>query len=267
MCEFCVQHGEGKKWYLEMKNYSRELLAKDGRLAYIEDTRAHFEATHSRWLTALDTVRDIPLVYSFVRRMATRHQKSGHWGQILPVEDVELVLDLQDSIVRLPCLCRSLLKGRTPRYCLGLGVDTSGMLGQYPDYADFEVIDKNEAKQLVHECDAEGLVHSVWTFKTPYIGGLCNCGEDCVAHRVQVKENLLQTMFRAEVVGVVNFDLCNGCKECIPKCRFGALGFSLAKGKAAIAAMKCYGCGVCRAFCSQEAISMVPRTDFKNLPW
>jgi hypothetical protein len=26
MCEFCVQHGEGKQWYLQMKNYSDELL-------------------------------------------------------------------------------------------------------------------------------------------------------------------------------------------------------------------------------------------------
>ena len=25
MCEFCVQHGEGKKWYLQAKNYSEEL--------------------------------------------------------------------------------------------------------------------------------------------------------------------------------------------------------------------------------------------------
>src|SRR4030042_4554897 len=26
MCEFCTQHGEGKQWYLQMKNYSNELL-------------------------------------------------------------------------------------------------------------------------------------------------------------------------------------------------------------------------------------------------
>ena len=26
MCEFCTEHGEGKKWYLQMKNYSEELL-------------------------------------------------------------------------------------------------------------------------------------------------------------------------------------------------------------------------------------------------
>jgi hypothetical protein len=26
MCEFCTEHGEGKTWYLQMKNYSNVLL-------------------------------------------------------------------------------------------------------------------------------------------------------------------------------------------------------------------------------------------------
>ena len=26
MCEFCLKHGEGKKWYLRAANYSREMM-------------------------------------------------------------------------------------------------------------------------------------------------------------------------------------------------------------------------------------------------
>lgn len=29
MCEFCTQHGEGKIWYLQMKNYAQELLSEE----------------------------------------------------------------------------------------------------------------------------------------------------------------------------------------------------------------------------------------------
>jgi len=29
MCEFCTQHGEGRKWYLQMKNYSDVLLHEE----------------------------------------------------------------------------------------------------------------------------------------------------------------------------------------------------------------------------------------------
>ena len=31
MCEFCTEHGEGKKWYLQMKNYSKELEHEEPR--------------------------------------------------------------------------------------------------------------------------------------------------------------------------------------------------------------------------------------------
>jgi len=29
MCEFCTAHGEGQKWYLQMRNYQEELLHAD----------------------------------------------------------------------------------------------------------------------------------------------------------------------------------------------------------------------------------------------
>ena len=29
MCEFCTKHGEGKKWYLQMKNYADVLLHEE----------------------------------------------------------------------------------------------------------------------------------------------------------------------------------------------------------------------------------------------
>ena len=35
MCEFCVKHGDGKKWYLAMENYSRELLHQQKRIGYM----------------------------------------------------------------------------------------------------------------------------------------------------------------------------------------------------------------------------------------
>ncbi|MBM4326659.1 MAG: 4Fe-4S dicluster domain-containing protein [Deltaproteobacteria bacterium] len=268
MCEFCHKHGEGKRWYLEMKNYSRELLAQGGRVGFIDDTRAHFEAKYSRLLTGLDAVRNIPVAYGFIRRMAERFQKNEHWGQIVPIEDIELIIDFQDSIVRLPCRCRTLTTGaREARYCFGLGVDQMNILGKYPDYSNVELVDKEEAKRLMRTFDREGLIHSIWTFKTPYIGGLCNCDHDCVAYRVQVKQNLMRTMFRAEYVAQVDRDLCTGCRACRMQCHFGAIRISYASGKAVIDTRQCYGCGVCRVACPADAITLERRADSPDLPW
>jgi hypothetical protein len=41
MCEFCHQHGEGKKWYLQAKNYSDDLLADINRRKIISDFSYH----------------------------------------------------------------------------------------------------------------------------------------------------------------------------------------------------------------------------------
>jgi len=250
-----------------MQNYSRELVAQKKRREFIEHTRAHFEAKYSKLLTMLDGVRNIPVVYNFVRRMATRYQKNVHWGQVVPIEDVERIIDLQDSIVRIPCLCRTLNTGREARYCFGLGIDTVDILGKYPDYSTFEVMEKEEAKKLLNSFDEQGMVHSVWTFKTPYIGGLCNCDQDCVPYRVMVKYDMVQTMFRAEYVGQVDWDLCNGCKLCLEYCQFGALLYSNVVAKTTIEMTRCYGCGVCRAACPQEAITLRSRAEVPALPW
>ena len=268
MCEFCTEHGEGKKWYLVMENYSRELFAQKDREKFIENFMADFEADNAKGLKKLDSIRNKSFLFRFIRRMATRRQKAMHFGQVVPIEDVEQIIDMQSSIVRIPCVCRSLMTGRQSRYCFGLGIDPSGILGKYPDYAhSFEVLDKQEAKEMLRSFDEEGLVHSVWTFKTPYIGGLCNCDQDCLAYRIQVKEKLLPTMFRAEYVATVDWDLCSGCKKCISQCQFGAILFSNTHQKANINLMQCYGCGVCRAACDYGAISLKPRSDFAKLPW
>lgn len=82
MCEFCVQHGEGKKWYLVMQNYSRELWGQQKRSHFMEDFGAHFEERIGKTVAQIDAVRDIPLVGRLARQMAVRKEKALHWGQV-----------------------------------------------------------------------------------------------------------------------------------------------------------------------------------------
>jgi ferredoxin len=149
-----------------------------------------------------------------------------------------------------------------------VGFDPTRIAGRYPDYShSLEVLQKEEAKHLMRGYDKQGMMHSIWTFKAPYIGGICNCDQDCLAYRTQVKTNLMQTMFRAEYVGMVNWDACNGCKKCVIHCQFGAIRYSNTMKRVTIEMMQCYGCGVCRAVCGQDAITLMPRTEYAQLPW
>ena len=151
-----------------------------------------------------------------------------HFGQVIPLEDVERIFDLADSITRLPCGCRFISTGKTDkRYCFGLGMDKWGIMGKYPDAASsLEVLDKEEAKRLVREYDAEGLMHSVWTGVTPYVMGVCNCDHDCMAYRGYIEHGGPPDFFRGEDVGEVDWELCTGCKSCVAQCQFGAMNYS-----------------------------------------
>ena len=274
MCEFCTQHGEGKIWYLQMKNYSEELLHADlsTQQRGVVGATTRFEWANRFWqgliMPAITGVTE-PEVAGFAPEPAApptqdeqvAQRKVEHFGQVLPIEDVEQVIDMVDSITRMPCGCRFVTTGKTDkRYCFGFGLDKWGILGKYPAAASsLEVLDKTEAKQYFRKFDQEGLIHSIWTGITPYVVGMCNCDHDCWAYKGYIEMRGAPNFFRAEYVCQVDWEQCTGCKECMSQCQFGAQFYSSALGKVYIDPGRCFGCGVCRAECANDAIRLIPR--------
>ncbi|MHA1661070.1 MAG: ATP-binding protein [Promethearchaeota archaeon] len=188
-------------------------------------------------------------------------KKSIHFGQIVPMEEVEKILDMVDSITRLPCGCRYITTGKSDkRYCFGLGTDVQGVLKNYPDASSsLENLTRAEAKKIIRKFDQEGLIHSVWTSLTPYIGGLCNCDRDCLPYRGYIRDGGGKNFFCSEYVCEIDINKCTGCKQCIKFCQFDAMSHSLPLSKVTIDSRKCFGCGVCRAACPNKAIKIIPR--------
>ncbi len=260
MCEFCVKHGEGQKWYLEMKNYSRELLDQDGRVEFIRHFINTFDDRIPLNLNQLEMLSGTPF-HGLAKPFLTWRQKRDHFGQIVPLEEVEQILEQIDGVVRLSCVCRRVTIGRKEaRYCYALTLDPR-LAAELDDSFSLEVITPAEAIESIRGLDKEGLVHSVWTFKTPYICGLCNCDQDCLAYRIGHARDHLQVMFRGEYVARVKIDACNGCRNCMRQCQYGAIRYSATNKKVEVDPRQCFGCGVCRAACHKDAISLHARSE------
>jgi len=268
MCEFCVKHGEGKRWYLNARNYGEDLASDLRRRRFVRDFFEGFGDYARRTLDNLGRLRKAPgAVQGLVRWQVSRHAKKQHFGQVLPIEELEQVFKIVNSVVRIPCVCRRVTRGKEARYCFGISMspdfkyaqDLDSSYWNGPDSAGLELISRGEALGLMRDFEREGLVHSVWTFLTPFIGGICNCDRsDCLAMISTVGHDL-SVMFRGHFLASVDWEKCKGCRSCMRQCQFGAIGYSATAGKCFVDTQVCYGCGVCRVVCKQEAISLRER--------
>ncbi len=272
MCQFCLKHGEGKQWYLQAKNYSEDLLSDVRRRRFIEEFFSDSKAlaASAEQLNRLDGAPGF--VRRMVSRLTSRKMKKVHFGQVVPVEEVQRIFEFVNSIVRVSCICRRATLGQEKRYCYAVSLGPNGgklaeilrdvdesYLGG-PDVEHLECLSKEQAVSAFREHEKEGLCHTVWTFHAPFIGGLCNCDRsDCLAMRATVGHSV-PVMFRAEYVAEVNADQCVGCRECMRLCQFGAIGYSASSRKAVIEKRFCYGCGVCRSGCKAGAIRLEKRS-------
>jgi Pyruvate/2-oxoacid:ferredoxin oxidoreductase delta subunit len=273
MCQFCTKHGEGKRWYLSAKNYSEDLVSDLGRRKMITEFFGHPEVLAD----AVGRLKRLDQAPAFVRRVLgwriSNRMKKVHFGQVVPIEEVGRILDFVTSVVRLPCVCRRATLKSEQRYCYGISMGPQGgrmmeiireidpgyLLG--PDNTGLEILTKEEALEAMRGHEREGLCHTVWTFVPPFIGGICNCDRsDCLAMRATVTHSV-PVMFRAEYLALADEDLCDGCRNCMRLCQFGAMGYSAARKKVEIDPRRCYGCGICRALCKKDAITLRPRSE------
>ena len=272
MCEFCLKHGEGKKWYLQAKNYSDDLLSDIHRRKLIEKFFSNPEA-FGRDAQRIGHLEKAPsFIRAIISRIITRKMKNDHFGQVVPIEEIEQIFGFVNTIVRVACFCRHVTLGEEKRYCYGISLAANGgKLGEIldglddsfisgPDRAGLETLSKDEAISAFRSHELDGICHTVWTFQTPFIGVVCNCDRsDCLTMRATVSHKV-PVMFRAEYVADVNPDECTGCRECMRVCQFDAIIHSASNKKAVIDQRLCYGCGVCRSVCKKNAIRLQDRT-------
>lgn len=269
MCEFCTKHGDGKIWYKNVRNYANDLAADLARRTYIRD---FFQSTIRDGFVTLGRLETL---FNKKRRLRptlitkiVNKAKAEHFGQVLPIEEIQGIVRQAETVVRMPCACRWVAQNNEKRCCYGVSYSANAWYQnldmRYFGKAEGECLEylaKEEAIRQMERLEEEGAIHTIWTMITPFIGTICNCtARECLGLRT-LRSVHVETIARAEQVALVESHVCNGCGVCEDVCQFDAIASRLFDGKtvATISSRQCFGCGLCRNSCPHKAISLADR--------
>jgi ferredoxin len=271
MCQFCVEHGEGKKWYLQASNYAFDLESDLKRREYMVHFVKEFDTSRAMAISGMEVLGRLPGPLERLGKSAFgKRMRPIHFGQPVPIEECEQIFDITTSIVSVPCVCRR-FAGTTPEeVCLLVTTQPVDPVLEegFRDYADgpetsdFGRLTKAEAMVLLRQCEERGLMHSVWTFLTPFIGAICNCNLEsgCMAMKL-TRGYSAPLMWRGEWVARLEEQSCTACGSCVRVCPFGALSSNGTAGarRVTLDERACWGCGICRYACGSGALSLADR--------
>jgi NAD-dependent dihydropyrimidine dehydrogenase PreA subunit len=265
MCDYCVEHGAGKKWYLEASNYMRNIRIDDKkRRKFTTDFIEHFMTVYESFEKTgkLNQVMKDANPNWFKKKAYSWYFKTKHSGQVIPKEEAKLVLDIAGQISLIPCVCRFANAGEKHNLCMMFMHIPDDFYGarRFDRIRDVESLTIEDAQTKIDEFAEKGYVQTVWTFLTPHIAAICNCDYPyCTAIRGRRHTGIKRNLYKAEFMAEINEDNCCACGECVSKCQFGAFSISQSHGTAIINSYDCFGCGVCREVCDYDAISLVAR--------
>jgi len=285
MCNWCMKHGAGGKWYLNARNYSDQ-LAKDLDLEeYLTEQWSNFETVFIRKIMGISSIGlgyklKMPIVGRVIRWNAEKmiHSESknrnpfradGHFGQVLPLEDAKLILSnlAAEPIIENYCMCRLMQRGVKEVCCINFGV-LSGVIEKLPRFIPENTklrLDREEAIARLEKHNRAGRVSTVWFQPVPYVCAICSCETpQCGGLRLRNDFGLM-SVYKGEYLIHLDPDMCQGCKLCVSMCQFGALRYSPSLKRVLVDNMKCFGCGLCRHACKFDALQLVPREEVPGL--
>ncbi len=118
-------------------------------------------------------------------------------------------------------------------------------------YGQARQISYDEAVELLKQCNAEGLIHSI-----DIDGCICNCCQDCCPNLIGIHQFKTKTFIASPFMPQIDPDKCSACSSCVDACPLGALKLNdIAEVNKDI----CVGCAVCIPTCDVKAMKLVRR--------
>jgi ferredoxin len=279
MCELCMKHGAGKKWYLNAQHYSDEIVEKYNLRDYLMEQYKNFEQVSVRKVhgfnaVGLDYKLRMPIIGRIIKSAAQKMLHStkppvnplraeGHIGQVVPLEDGIAILEecAAEPMINKNCMCRYMSRGEKEACCINFGV-MSEILEKLPRFIpekDKFHLTRHEAIERFTANNRKGYIGTIWFGPFPYINNLCSCANpECAGIRPRLDFDIF-SIYKAEYAIQLDRQKCSDCMICVSKCPFKAFTFDRPAKEVRLDINKCYGCGVCRHFCPDDALHLSPR--------
>ncbi|TFG99025.1 MAG: hypothetical protein E4H14_20515, partial [Candidatus Thorarchaeota archaeon] len=128
MCEYCVQHGAGEKWYLNARNLSKELATSDLMRDFNEGYFSRNVPPGPDGFSDRASRIARPVLPDEKQAVEDRYRKFLH-HQVVTTGEVIQILNRssieteghEHSVVRLPCICRHAALGKEKKlHCFGI---------------------------------------------------------------------------------------------------------------------------------------------------
>lgn len=279
MCDLCMKHGAGGKWYFNARHYSDEIVRKYDLRDFLMEQYKNFEQisvkkTHGFNAVGLGYKLRIPIIGRIIKYTAEKmlhktkppdnpFSPEGHIGQVVPLEDALAIIEqcAAEPIIEKNCMCRYMSRGVKEACCINFGV-MSEIIDKLPRFIpekDKFHLSREEAIKRFTEHNQKGYIGTIWFGPFPYINNLCSCeSPECAGIRPRLDFGI-NSIYKAEYVIQLDTGKCSGCGACIPRCPFNAIEYDSVREQMRIDVEKCFGCGVCRHVCPNGALALSPR--------
>ena len=275
MCRYCIEFGNGTKWYLNPNNFRKELYYQEGHstgfLNLTGVSRNSYEFGFGDQMDDfISDMNDAPFLNSMM------DMQIQHAGQVVPLEDALKIVDVApgERFLLQHCGCRRYMGHEDFYGCLFFDIVCDRTPAEKPWETDSKIITREEARKVIKDRHKQGLVISIFDAGTSAGGkaplNFCFCSEaDCGAHRSRVYLGATASFKKSEYIAQINKQKCkDGCKNnpvCLKRCQFGALKFNPMSNTVGVSHVQCFGCGLCRSSCPTQAIKLVDRTTYPTL--
>ncbi len=277
MCDWCTEHGKGKKWYMAVENYVRKFDDLDD---WLKDWNNNYRKVQSKLWGPVSAEMDQlkSRLSPRLEKLADNDWEEGfskyHSSQVVTLDEAQEMCDVADAkggFVKLACTCRKYKRGGKyagpdNNLCLGISAYVN-MYHEHPERIwkehKIETVSAEEAKEHLEKCSDEGLCHNASYVGSPgFMSKLCNCEYPvCVWLQWRLDWGITGILKKGHYYARLDRDSCTGCKECLDACQFNAISWSPTYEKALLKEDLCFGCGQCMRVCPSESIEMLEREE------